>query len=331
MICSKLTMTKNDTTIINEGMQKSKADIGWRQLGVHTWIKIFVIAALLVSIFHIEIYQIVYRWMTDGSWSHGWLIPIFSLYFLNQRKQQLLSLESRPSYLGLFLMISCIVMYLLLIFQFKIGYFQSLMIIATTASVVLFLGGWKIIKYTWLPIGFLFFAVPLPGRYYRELTTPMRVLAAEIAGELLNVVDGLNASVNGVVIDVVWKGEHLQPALNVAEACSGMRLLMTFVALGVAMAYLHYRPAWQRMVLLCATIPIAILCNVVRVTSTGFIFVFIDPKYTQGAYHDGLGFLMLPMAFGIYWLLAVFMESLFTEEEALSVEDDLVIRRHVQS
>ena len=113
----------------------------------------------------------------------------------------------------------------------------------------------------------------------------------------------LSASVSGVVIDVIYKGVKMEPALDVAEACSGMRLLMAFMALGVAMAYLHYRPMWQRLILLSSTIPIAIFCNVIRVTVTGFIYILCDPRYAQGVWHDLLGMLMLPLAFGLYGCL----------------------------
>ena len=67
----------------------------------------------------------------------------------------------------------------------------------------------------------------------------------------------METTVSGVGIDVIYKGQRMEPPLNVAEACSGMRLLMAFLALGVAMAYLHYRPIWQRIGLLASTIPIA--------------------------------------------------------------------------
>ncbi len=111
-----------------------------------------------------------------------------------------------------------------------------------------------------------------------------------------------------------------------AEACSGMRLLMAFLALGVAMAYLHYRPPWQRAILLLSTVPIAILCNVVRVTATGFLYVLAGQKYTQGIYHDMLGLAMLPLAFGLYGLLAWFMSSLFIEEDD-AVRANVIIRK----
>ena len=182
------------------------------------------------------------------------------------------------------------------------------------------------IRHCWLPIAFLIFAVPLPDRYYRALTIPMRAWAATAASALLNLVPDLEASARGVVIDVFYKGRVLEPALDVAEACSGMRLLMAFVALGVAMAYLHRRPMWQRIILLVSTVPIAILCNIVRVTVTGFIYVLIHPRYAQGIYHDILGLAMLPLAFALYGLLALFMSSLFIDDSQI-LEKDVVVRK----
>ena len=151
---------------------------------------------------------------------------------------------------------------------------------------------------------------------------------SSVAGFLLGLVKGLDTMVNGVVIDLVYKGQQIEPPLNVADACSGMRLLLAFVALGVAMAYLHYRPIWQRLVLLASTIPIAIFCNIVRVTTTGFIYVMIDKKYAVGIYHDMLGLAMLPLAFGLYGLLAWFMSSLFVDENILSKDfRDVIVRK----
>lgn len=287
-------------------------------------------------------------WVTDPSWSHGLLIPLFSLYFVNQRRDAILGLtqardplaellagrrpkplaagQTRPAYVGLIVLLGTLAFYLFnAVSPSGYAYFRALALIAALGAVVIFLGGWRLLAHTWLPIGFLIFAVPLPRRYYVALTMPMRELAALVATALLNMVDGLTASARGVVIDVVYRGEHLEPALDVAEACSGMRLLMAFLALGVAMAYLHERPLRQRVVLLISTVPIAVLCNIVRVTTTGFIYVLADPQYTQGIYHDVLGLAMLPLAFGLYGALAWFMSSLFVEEK--SARENVIIRR----
>jgi exosortase len=303
----------------------------WCELGLHNYIKILIIGGAFYYLFRNVIGFIVQRWLTDSSWSHGFLIPLFSLYFINQKKEELLhsvrNNELKPNYLGLFFLICGISFYFFnIISPSGYGYFRGLSAIASLGATVLFLGGWRLVRYTWLPIGFLVFAVPLPDRFYVAMTMPMRKLAAAITTALLNLVPQMEATVSGVVIDMFYKGQRLDPPLNVAEACSGMRLLMAFLALGVAMAYLHYRPIWHRIILLASTIPIAILCNVIRVTSTGFIYVLLHPKYTQGIYHDMLGLAMLPLAFGLYGFLAWFMSSLLIEESQAASED-IVVRK----
>ncbi len=319
-------MAENIAPSIPDVQGPNAARTSWRELGVHNYVKMLIIGGLFVYLFHNEIENLVRRWLTDSSWSHGFLIPLFSLYFINQRKSEILNLQTKPSYLGLVFLICGILFYIFnIVSPSGYGYFRSMSAIAALGAVVLFLGGWRLIKYTWLPIAFLVFAVPLPLRYYVKLTMPMRHLAAKVAAVLLNLVSQMEATASGVVIDVIYKGQRLEPPLNVAEACSGMRLLMAFLALGVAMAYLHYRPIWQRVVLLATTIPIAIFCNIIRVTVTGFIYVLIHPKYTQGIYHDVLGLGMLPLAFGLYGFLAWFMSSLFVEET--EVTDDIVVRK----
>jgi exosortase len=299
----------------------------WGELGLHHFTKIAIIGGLFCFLFRNEMGPIVRRWVTDASWSHGLLIPLFSLYFINQHRREILNLQTKPNYLGLFFLIWWILFYFFnIVSPSGYAYFRPLSMIAALGAVVLFLGGWRLVKHTWLPIAFLIFAVPLPRRYYVSLTMPMRHLAATVATALLNLANGIEATASGVVIDIMYKGQPLEPPLNVAEACSGMRLLMAFLALGVAMAYLHYRPIWQRVTLLATTIPIAILCNIVRVTVTGFIYVLIDPSYTKGIYHDMLGLAMLPLAFALYWFLAWFMSSLFVDEVQV-VREDIVIRK----
>lgn len=316
--------TKKDST--PESSQDNQKS--WSDLNVHTYIKTAIIAGLIYFVFRNEIVSIVSKW-TDPSWSHGILIPLFSLYFLNQNKNEILQLNTKPNYLGLVFLVMGLVFYPLNIVHFHFGYLNSICVIGVMGAVVLFLGGWKLVKYTWLPITYLIFAIPLPHRMYVQITMPMRKLAAQVASVLLSLADSVQATANGVVIDVIHNGTPMEPPLNVAEACSGMRLLMAFMALGVAMAYLHYRPIWQRLVLLASTIPIAIFCNMVRVTITGFIYILGNPKYAQGIYHDLLGMLMLPLAFGLYSGMAWFMSSLFLEEEETEKqpEPEIIVRR----
>jgi exosortase len=328
----------------------SGPDRAWSQLGLHTWLKILVVAGLLGVLFRTEIGEMVHLWLTDPSWSHGFLIPLFSLYFVNQKRREILGLEyvrdpllellagrrpqrllsnqTRANYFGLLLLLMILAFYVFnVVSPAGYAYLRPISMIAAAGAVVLFLGGWRLVRYTWLPIAFFVFAIPLPRRYYFGLTMPMRQLAASVSTVLMNLVPELKATANGAVIDVVYRGQRLEPSLDVEDACSGMRLLMAFLALGVAMAYLHERPLWQRIILLISTVPIAIFCNIVRVTVTGFLYVLVGQQYAQGIYHDLLGLAMLPLAFGLYGLLAWFMASLFIDEEAESREDVIVRRR----
>ncbi len=324
-------MAENVASSVKETYKAGTEQKSWRELGWYRYAKILIIGVLFCYLFHREIQDIVHSWIEDSSWSHGWLIPLFSLYFINQHKTEILNsvenTEFKPNYLGLFFMLCGIIFYPLNVVHFQYGYLRPIGMIATLGAVILFLGGWRLLKYAWLPVAFLVFAVPLPQRIFVAATMPMRFLAAQAAAFLLNLVNGLDATASGAVIDVVYKGHRLEPGLDVAEACSGMRLLMAFLALGVAMAYLHKRPIWQRIALLISTIPIAILCNIVRVTITGFIYVVIGPEYAQGFYHDMLGLLMLPLAFALYWAFAWFMSSLFVEEHVAIRREDVIVRK----
>ena len=315
------------STVVSETNPSGKGErTSWLELEKYVYIKIGIIAALLGWLFWREIYILFYQWTHDASWSHGFLIPLFSLYLINQRRKDILNLEYKPSWFGFVILVFIILLYPLNIVQLKIGYLKPLLMIATIGCVVLFVGGWRLVRYAWLPVVYLVFAVPIPDRLYKAITIPMRIWAANISTDVLNFLPSMEANANGVVIDIIYKGVPLQPALDVAEACSGMRLLMAFLALGVAMAYLHYRPAWQRAVLLLSTVPIAIFCNIIRVTITALIYVMIDPKYAQGIYHDMLGIAMLPLAFAMYGGLAMLMANIFVDED----EDeavDIVVRK----
>jgi exosortase len=300
----------------------------WRQLSIHSYIRISIIAALFVFLFKNELGYIVKLWLNDPSWSHGIIIPLFSLYFLNQSKKDILNCTPKPSYIGLVLLILVILFYTInTVSPSGSPYLSKISVIAAMGAVIILLGGWQFLKIIWLPVAYLLFAIPIQD--LRLITIPMRIWAATIATAMLNLVPRLEATANGVVINIIYQGKPVEPGLDVAEACSGMRLLMAFFALGVAMAYLHYRPIWQRLVLLASTIPIAILCNIIRVTITGFIHVLIGSEYSQGIYHDLLGMAMLPLAFGLYGILAWFMSNLMIDvEEEKSSENVVIVSRH---
>ncbi len=297
----------------------------WNQIPVGVYVQVGAVALLFYTFFYEEIHRLVWQW-TDPSWSHGFLIPLFSLYLLNRRKAEVLQTPAKPSLLfGTVGLLGSLLLYTLNIIVLKFGYGRPLLMLTALASIVLLLGGWPLFRHLWLPVFYLYFAIPLPTDIYTRISRPLRLLASHVSTMILNLIPGLEAVAQGVTIEVEYKGVPLEPALDVAEACSGMRLLWAFLALSVLMAYLHKRPGWQKIILLLSTIPIAIVCNVIRVTVTGLIYIFGDPRYAQGIYHDLLGMMMIFVAFFFYWGLAWLMENLFVDETQTA--PSVIIRR----
>ena len=282
---------------------------------------IAITGSLYVLLFQEEILRLVDRW-SSAKESHGLLIPGFSLYFLYQDRHRLRAALRKPTYLGLVIILASLVGYLASVY---VGMFypRQVMMITMLVGIVLLLGGWRVLRYAWLPIIFLLFAMPLPARMYYEISKPLRELASLVAAVILNGMPNVTAEAAGVLIHGTHIGETF--SLNVAEACSGMRLLQAFFALGVAMAYLEARPAAHRIVLLCSTIPIAVFCNMLRVLLTGLIHVYVGPEFATGMLHTILGMLMLVVAFALYGLLAWLMNRLFVDEEQGSPDGVLIV------
>ncbi|MCB9865826.1 MAG: exosortase/archaeosortase family protein [Phycisphaerales bacterium] len=273
-------------------------------------LQVIVLAALVLVVYWPSLDYMVHKWRSDGDWSHGWLVPLFSLYFLGTRREQLRDLPKRMNLLGLVLMVASLAAYYLAAFK-QFSYPQRLTLVPFLIGLVWFMCGWRIIRVAWFPIAYLVLAIPLPEWIYFELTYPLRRIASVVAGTLLNLLPDVYTEVSGVVVEY----EHLgtASALNIEEACSGMRLMMAFIALGVAVAYLGDRKLWHRVVLVLACVPIAVFCNMIRVFVTGVIHVYGYRDLSQGTAHELLGLAMLPIALGLFALVGWVLNHLFVE------------------
>jgi exosortase len=251
-------------------------------------------------------------WIDDPNWSHGFLIPLFSLYLLYARRQDLLAVPRQACLWGLPVLVAACAMQV-------VGYWIGnpftirVSLVGQLFGLVLYLGGPGPARVTWLPIFFLLFAVKIPDIVYGSVSYPLQNVAARGSAVLLRIFGVRIAAVQSNLEIVSLTGES--HSLTVAEACSGMRLLMAFMALGVAMAYLEERPIWQRVVLVLLGIPVAILCNVIRVAITCEMYVLDRPDLGRGFMHEFTGMLMLIPAFAILWLIGRLMQSLFVEVE----------------
>ena len=281
-----------------------------------------VLAALMLWLFWHELQRLLYLWQTQSNWSHGFVVPFFSLYFLYAHHEEIAATPIKPSIWGLPVLLGGLGLYLFSIYPLQMGYPKSVAIIVCLFGVVLYRCGWRTMRITWLPILYLMFAVPLPDRIYVGLTMPLRRLASTVGGMLLSLYPGVEVTVSGVTMELMRDGEVLT-SLNVVDACSGMRVLIGLCALGVAIAYLGDRPNWQRVTLVVFCLPIGVFTNLLRVTSTGLFHVLGWKHLTETAGHTAWGLVMYAVALGLFFLLSLILSHLVVEDE----EGEAAVRR----
>lgn len=276
-------------------------------------LKILILGAMIVVMNSRQFPRLFWNWIDDDNWSHGFLIPLFSLYLLYSRKDELLSTPRKTCLWGLAALLIAALLQTLAYADGNPWACQVGMLLVTF-GLVFYLGGFRMAMLMWLPIFFLIFALPIPDIYYKQISLPLQEMAAAVSASLLQLFN----------VDIVVKASSLRvtsisgiayPPLTVAEACSGMRLLMAFLALGVAMAYLADRPIWQRVILVAAAIPIAVFCNILRVAITCTMYVIDVPQLGQKFMHDFTGMLMLIPAMGMLWVLGWILRHLIVEVE----------------
>ncbi len=250
--------------------------------------------------------EVVHRWVHESDWSHGPIIPLFSAYLVYMRWQQIKRCEIRHTWVGfLIMLVGLTVYYLSLWGQLGFGFARPVAMMICLLGVIILLCGLPVMRYAWLPWGYLFFALPIPHNVYFRLTDPLQRLAAAVTCGALGAMPGLDIERKGTMIHALYQGQlHV---LSVSDACSGMRSTMVLCALGTAVAFVSWRPTWQRVVLLASCIPIATFCNFIRVTVTCCLHVYADPKYASGTYHTALGLVVIMLAtlmfLGLSWLL----------------------------
>lgn len=294
------------------------------EFGRSAQVKAGIIGLAFGAVFYNELLDMQYTWSTSADWSHGPLIPLFSAYLVSTRWERVRACPIRHAWVGIVVMVLAMLLYQYSIWGRNIGYLRPTSMLVCLLGVVVALCGLPVLRWVWAPWAYLFLAVPLPKGFYFSLTDPLRQLAANVATHVLNLFPSLDIEQVGSAIYYYYGSTT--GTLNVADACSGMRSTMTLCALGVAVAIIHERPLWQRMILIASCVPIAVFSNFIRVTTTCLLHIFVDPKYAGGAYHTALGLVTLMIAFGIFTGLGWVLSHLFVAEPDESGEGELVAR-----
>jgi exosortase len=203
------------------------------------------------------------------------------------------------------------------VFQYAIfpgqnDFLKDFGMVITLFGVVLALAGWSAMRIAWFPIAFLVCGLPWPGLVYSKVAGPLQQLAANVAVWTLQIT-GVEASVGGTKISMIG-GDGNWRTLNVAEACAGMRSLMTFISVAAAVAFLSSRPLWQKIIVVLFAVPIAIFCNVMRVSGQGLLDRYVSHSLSENFAHQFVGLIMLIPAFLLILLVGWILDQIFVEQ-----------------
>lgn len=243
---------------------------------------------LLAGVYYAIVLGMGKQWYHDDNYSHGFLVPLISGYFLSQRLQELKRAAVVPNNGGLLI----VLFGLLMVAVGFIGteYFtMRASLVVVLIGLVLYLFGTEVLKVAALPLGYLFFMVPLPYILYDAVAFPLKLFVAKYSVLFLKAV--------GII---VWREGNVimfpQTTLEVADACSGIRSIMSLLALSVALAFFTRFSPWKRWVIVLAAVPIAIFTNALRVIVTGILAQYWGAQAAEGFFHEFAGLAVFGLA-----------------------------------
>ena len=278
-----------------------------RPEGASAWTAIAVLTGLLIYSYWPGLLNAQASW-SNPQYSHGWIVPLFTLALLFWWRRPVEPVTMSARIAGGLLLAASFGMRLAAA-RYRIVTIDMYTFVPAVAGVFLFVGGWSMFRWAWAPIGFLIFMYPLPDEATRYLLGPLQTLATIVSTYALQTL-GFDAFREGNQITV---GET---HLGVVDACSGLRMLTIFVALSVALVMLGERTWWENLVILASAIPIALTVNSIRITVTGLLYQVANSEVAEMVFHDLAGWVMMPMALGMMFLLQQILSHLFVTEDA---------------
>jgi exosortase len=252
-----------------------------------SWPMIAWFGGLLFLCYWPILYRMGHQWATDENMGHGFFVPVMAGFIAWQRRGDLTAEPRKPNALGLVIVVFAGLLSVAATLGAELFTARLSFVIALFGT-VLYLGGTRWIKILLFPFALLLFMIPIPAIIYSSLTMKLQNLASQL-GELMISLMG---------IPVLREGNTLKlpsQTLDIAEACSGIRSLMTLLFLSLFISYFMDKKVWMRWALLIATVPIAIGANGIRVAVTGLLSE-IDTKLASGVYHEVEGYIVYIVA-----------------------------------
>lgn len=256
-----------------------------------------------------------HQWSSNPQYSHGYLVPLFAAALLYMRAESVDFKTFRMEQWGIAVIAAGLGLKLFAGYYY-LEWIGDVSLLVVLPGLCLLVGGLPALRWSWPALFFLVFMLPLPYSLEVALRDPLRQIGTLLGTYLMQTL-GLPAFAEGNVIVV---GET---RIGIAEACSGLRMLMIFFALSAAVAILSERPLWERAIVVLAAFPIAIICNVLRITVTGVLHVELADAtlfgmsghdLAQHVFHDWAGWMMMPMALVLLWALLAILDRLFIVE-----------------
>jgi exosortase len=252
------------------------------------------LGALLLWVYWPTLEELFRRWSTDHQYSHGYLVPGFALVLLWLRRGKLPAANTGACAWGIALLLLGGGLRLAGSYIY-LDWLEAFSLLPCVAGVAVFLGGARMLAWSWPAIAFLVFMIPLPFRVETAMSGPLRAIATGASTYSLQTI-GISAFSEGNVIVLD------DARLGVAEACSGLSMLTIFFALSVAVAVLLQRPLWERLLIVLSAVPIAMAANVIRITVTGVLYETAGHELAELVFHDLAGWFMMPVGLGLLFL-----------------------------
>lgn len=232
--------------------------------------------------------SMVGQWYEDANYSHGFIVPLVAGYFLYERREELFGVSAVPWRPGL--AVICLALVQLIVGYLATEYFtMRSSLVVLLAGLVLFLFGREVFRIARLPILYLFLMVPLPYIIYDAVAFPLKLFVTKVSVGFLRLI-GVTVLREGNII------MFPSTTLEVADACSGIRSLVSLVALAVAYAFVIGTSPVRRWIIVLSAIPIAIFTNALRVIVTGILAQWWGAKAAEGFFHEFAGLAVFALA-----------------------------------
>jgi exosortase len=264
------------------------------------------LAVLSIWLYWPTLVHLVGQWWNDPNFSHGFFVPLFSAFAIWQERDRLARIAPQPSWAGLIVLLAGLGMLVVGRLGAELFLDRASLLLLLAGLVILFLG-WNLFRAVLFPWAFLLLMIPIPTIVFNQITFPLQLLASRVAATVLPVL-GVPILREGNVINLP------SMALEVAEACSGIRSLMSLVTLAIIYGYLMEKRLWVRWLLALASVPIAVAANSIRIIGTGLLVQYWDAEKAEGYFHASWGWIIFVVSLVMLYAVHGLIRVLFPEK-----------------